>query len=199
MRDELDILREVGSIAAGHGSVALSEMLKGRINLRFPSVVTLTASEIPSKLEIEKIAIIVYSKILVGLEGEVAVLLNRDNAHKLINLSYKVSQEERGQAAVIAEMGLSVIKEIGNVIICAYLNALSLILKRLIIPPIPTLISGSVEDVLSMIITSHSTEGCCSLVETTFEEPETSMVGSFYLIVGSRAVEDIRKTCRNIL
>ncbi len=33
MQDELDILREVGSIAAVHGSIALSEILGKRINL----------------------------------------------------------------------------------------------------------------------------------------------------------------------
>jgi len=38
MKDEMDILREISSIAAGHGSIALSEMMGKKLNLELPSL-----------------------------------------------------------------------------------------------------------------------------------------------------------------
>lgn len=199
MPNDLDILREVGSIASGHGSTALSEMLGRKVNLEFPAVDIITSLEVPSKIKVEKLAVAVFCKIIVGLDGEVALLLDGDNASKLINLSYRIRKDEESQPGFITDMGVSVLKEVGNIIVGAYLNALSMMLNRLIIPPIPTLMSGSIEDILNTILLRHRDMDYCYLIESVFEEPESKLTGGFFLILSPYTARDIKKSCDKIL
>jgi chemotaxis protein CheC len=198
MQDELDILREVGSIAAGHGSTALSEILGRRINLSLPVTDIISCGEVSKKVHLENIGIIVFSKILVGLQGEVAFILDEKNAFKLIDLSYRLKREEK-RMGLITEVGLSLLKEVGNIVISAYLNALSLMFKRIIIPPVPTLMSGLVEDIIDIILASYGTEEYVVFIEAVFEEPQEKIEGRFYLILTPQGAKDIRETCKRML
>ncbi len=198
MVDQLSILREVGNIAAGHGAMALSEILGKKINLAVPATDILSCQRVPQTVKMQKSGIGVYTKVLVGLQGEVAFLLDGENMFKLVDLCYKLPNEDK-RPGIMTETGLSLIKEIGNVIICAYLNAMSLVLRRVIIPPIPTLISGSIEEILNIILSPYGSEDVSFLVETTFEETTEKIHGSFYLIITPKTAKDISETCRKQL
>jgi len=195
MIDQLSILKEVGNIAAGHGAMALSEILGKKITLDVPSTDIIACQRVPSDMKLQKTGIGVFCKVLVGLEGEVAFVLDEANIYKLIDMSYKLPNEDK-RPGIITEMGLSLVKEIGNVIIAAYLNALSLVLKRVIIPPIPTLISGSIDQILNIILSPYAGQDFSFLVETTFQNQNGDMKGSFYLIITPATAKDISDTCR---
>jgi len=132
MKDELDILKEVGSIAAGHGGVALSEILDKKVILEVPSVEIISAQRVPKSMNLEKLGIAVFFQLLVGLQGKVIFILDEKNAFKLVDLSYKIRDLKR-EPGIITEVSLSLIKEVGNIVVCSYLNALSLTLKRITI------------------------------------------------------------------
>jgi len=198
MQDELDILREVGSIAAAHGSIALSEILGRRINLFVPSTDIVSCNGFPTKINVEKIGIAVISKLLTGLKGEVVFLLDEKNAFKMIDLSYRIEKVDK-KAGVITEIGMSVIKEIGSIIIAAYISALSMMLKRLILPPPPTLISGSIEEILRIMLSGYQDEDYAMLIEATFEEPKEKIKGGFYLVLTPEATSDIQEVCKKML
>ena len=195
MIDQLSILKEVGSIAAGHGAMALSEILGKKISLSVPSTDMIACQRVPGDMKLQKTGIGVFCKVLVGLEGEVAFVLDEANIYKLIDMSYKLPNEDK-RPGIMTEMGLSLVKEIGNVIIASYLNALSLVLKRAIIPPIPTLISGSIDEILNIILAPYQGEDFSFLVETTFENPGSDIKGSFYLVITPATAKDISDTCR---
>lgn len=198
MVDQLSILKEVGNIAAGHGAMALSEILGKKISLSVPSTDIIACQRLPSDIKLQKTGIGVFTKVLVGLQGEVAFVLDDANIYKLIDMSYRLPSEEK-RPGIMTEMGLSLVKEIGNVIIAAYLNALSLVLKRVIIPPIPTLISGSINDILSIILAPYTGDDFSFLVETTFENTTGDMKGSFYLVITPGTAKDISDTCRRLI
>jgi chemotaxis protein CheC len=195
MVDQLSILKEVGNIAAGHGAMALSELLGKKISLNVPTTDIIACQRLPNDIKLQKTGIGVFSKVLVGLQGEVAFVLDEANIYKLIDMSYRLPAEEK-RPGVMTEMGLSLLKEIGNVIIAAYLNALSLVLKRIIIPPIPTLISGSIDEILNIILAPYTGEDFSFLVETSFEDTGGTMKGSFYLVITPATAKDIGDTCR---
>ncbi len=198
MKDEMDILREVGSIAAGHGSVALSEILGRKINVEMPSLRILPAQEILEKLKASQIVISVFCNILSGLKGEILFILEEKSAFKLIDACYKVPEGDKKEG-MFTEMGLSVIKEIGNVIISSYAGALSMILKTIIIPSIPTLISGSIQQSLNMAIAPYAKEECILFTEAVFLEPDTKIEGSFYLVLNPAAMNAVQESCKKLL
>ena len=71
LRDELDILKEVGTTCVSHGSIALSEILGKRINIQMPSVKIVKNNTDIAILGAEKKVTGVLSHLLRGLKGNV--------------------------------------------------------------------------------------------------------------------------------
>ena len=198
MHDEFDILREVGSIAAAHGSIALSEILGRKINLLIPSVDIISCGAVPNKINVQEVGIAVISRILTGMKGEAVFLLDEKNAFKLIGLSCKIREEDKKPDA-LTEMGLSAIKEIGNIVTSAYLSAIGIMLKKVILTFPPTLISGTIDEILNIILSSPRAEDSAIFIEAIFEESHEKMRGGFYLVLGAEAATDIREASKRML
>ncbi|MDD5746262.1 MAG: chemotaxis protein CheC [Candidatus Omnitrophica bacterium] len=200
MKDELDILKEVGNIAAAHGSIALSEILRKKINLEVPKTELLSRESIQQKIAFEKIGVAVYSKIVTGLNGRVIFLLDEKNAFRLNELSYQVQSDSKA-SGVLTEMGMSVIKEIGSMVTSAYVTAIGMMFKRVILLGAPMLISGTMNEILNITVFSGGPveEDKILLVEARFEEPETSIRGSFYLVLTPQAAADVQQVCKKML
>ncbi|MFH1338875.1 MAG: chemotaxis protein CheC [Candidatus Omnitrophota bacterium] len=198
MQDELDILREVGSIISAHGSIALSKILGKRITISIPTTDFISSKTVLNKVSSSQIGIAVISSFVTGLKGRVVFLLDEKNAFKVVDMSYKIPAEEK-QAGMLTEMGLSLIKEIGNIVIGAGTNALSMILRVAILTVPPTLISGSIEEILRIALFPAGEEGFSLLIEVAFEEPEGKIKGGFYLVLTSEAAADIKRICKELL
>lgn len=196
MKDEMDILREVGSIATAHGSIALSDMLRAKINLDMTNIMSIKPNELFEKIAIEKPIISVQSKILTGTQGSIILILEEKSAFELINLCYKHDDKSKES---FSEIGFSVIKEIGNIVIGAYVGALSIILKKPIIPSIPTLICGPLRDALSTLMISYEEESYVVLTETFFEEAGKRVKGKFFFILTPKTVDEIQTSCKKLL
>lgn len=198
MKDEMDILREVSSIAAGHGSVALSEILGRKIIMEMPVLDIISTQTILGRINAEQIVISVSSNILSGFKGVILFILDEKSAFKLIDMCYR-SQVGDKKSGLFTEMGFSVIKEIGNVINSSYAGALSMILRTVIILSIPTLVSGSIHQAMSMATSAYSGEKHILLAEAVFSEPEEKILGTFYLILDNEAMLSVQDGCKKLL
>ena len=198
-QDKLGILKEVGSIAACHGSTALSDFLKSKVILRLPSIDIIHFGEVPSGIKVDKVSVTIFSRLGIGLKGQIIFILDEDNAYKLIDLSYNMDNSERKELGILTEMGVSTMKEIGNRVIGSYLTALSLTLDRMIVPPLPTLISGSIEYVLKFIFSPNDREDFYYIIQSIFSIPEHNIQGYLCLILSDESVRDIKSTCRKAL
>lgn len=199
MADEKDILKEVANIAAGHGSTALADILNRKIMLEVPLIDMIASGSLPKGLELGRMAVAVVSNISIGMKGQVIFLLDEVNAFKLIDLSYRIKSE--GAAPnVFTEEGMSLIKEISSMVNGAFLNALSLMFNKMIVPGIPTLINGTVGDVLNMILPLYGKEGDGSyFIQLEFIEETEGIRGHFYLILAPETVKDIRIYCEGMV
>jgi len=192
----MDILKEVGTTAAAYGSMALSEILGRKITLNVPSIDMVSSLDIEQKLSFEGIAISLQSQILSGMEGSIIFLLEEKDVYKLIDLYYK-PKEIIKKGSMFTEMGISLIKEIGAVVISAYVSALGHFLKRLIIPSLPVLINAPLQDIIRIITASQ--EKYIMLIGSIFEEAKEEIRGNFWLTLTPQAVEDIQNACQKIL
>jgi chemotaxis protein CheC len=197
MYDEMDILKEVGSIAAAHGGIALSEILGRKISLEVPSVDVVACTEVCRRVTTGKLGVAVFTKIT-ELDGELAFILDEKSAFKLVDLSYKIMPDDK-RSGVLTELGMSFIKEVGNMIIGYYISALSVMLKSLILPMIPTLISGPLDQIMDTILSCHGEEEYAVLMEAVFEEPSEHIKGSFYLLLTPKAAANIQDCCKKML
>jgi len=198
MKDEMDILREVSSISSAHASTALSEILGTKIKLSMPALEFLPRGIILDKLPKEQVVLSVNSHILAGLKGIILFILSEKSAFQLIDLCYE-EKKKQIKTGVLTEMGISVIKEVGSIVISSYVSALSMILQKLIIPSIPTLSSGPLHEIMRIAISSSSDAECILLIEAVFEETQGNIKGSFYLALNFEAMKEIQVICKKIL
>ncbi|MGE5308000.1 MAG: chemotaxis protein CheC [Deltaproteobacteria bacterium] len=198
MKDEMDILREVGSIAVGHGSIALSEILGRKINVQMPSLELVSADDMLKKINSAQLSTCVSCNILSGLKGEILFVLEEKSAFRLIDSCFPQHFDEN-RGSVFTEMGLSVIKEIGNVIISSYVGALSMILKTIVIISIPTLVNGSIQQIMTLTMGAYRKEEAILIAEAIFDEPSANIKGSFYLVLNNEAVKYIQEACKRLL
>jgi chemotaxis protein CheC len=199
MKDEMDILREVGSTAAAHGSTALSEMLGRRISLKLPSVTMLNSNKLAQKIEKGKMAIIIKSRILTGIEGKILFFLEEKDAFKLINMCYKMGSKKETQASLFTEIGISTIKEVGNIIISTYISSLNFFINKLIVPSFPTFINAPFSDIMHILSEKDDAENYILGINTVFSEKKTKVNGNLWVILSKKSAEDIKKACMNML
>jgi len=198
MKDEMDILREVGTTAGAHGSIALSEMLGRKIDLRLPSVDIMPCMEVPHQISITGIMFSLQTRILSGLVGKLIFMLEEKTAYKLIDICYKINGDVK-KGSIFTEIGMSLVKEVGNVVISSYIGALGCFLKRLIIPALPILINAPFEEIMKIIVTDYGEEESVLVIESVFEEKKSKIKGNFWLVLTHSAVEDIKEACKKIL
>lgn len=198
MKDEMGILKEVGTISAGHASIALSEILGKKINLHMPEINIIPGDEILTRIDADQLVLSVNCHMLSGLKGNILFILSEESSFKLIDICYK-EKDPQIKTGVLTEMGMSVIKETGNIVISSYVGALSLLLKNVIIPSIPTLLSGTLKEIISFTIIPYTSKESVLLAKVIFEETKSNIKGCFYLILDSEAIKKIQESCEETL
>lgn len=196
--DELNVLKEVGSIAAGHGGIALSEILGRKISLSVPAYDIISKLDRSEKIRLDTMGVVIFSRILVGLKGEVVFILSEENAFKLMKMASPLTSPP-GTLGIPTEIGMSILREVGSIVMGSYLNALGLMLKRMIIPPLPTLINGALDDIMDLILAPYSDQEFSYMIETEFKDEVGGIKGSFHLILTPTAAKDINDTLDKML
>lgn len=197
MKDEMDILKEAGSMAAAHASTALSAMLQRQINLHLPSVDIISSEGIEQAISIKDSVIILQNQILAGLKGKIIIILEEKSAYKLLDLFYKTKGELTG--GTLTEMGMSLIKEFISIIVSAYINTLGTLLKKVIIPSLPIIMNTPFTTIIKLLVWDYQKERYVLLIKATFEEPMENIQGNIWLILTPEAAEEIKSSCKKIL
>jgi len=196
MKDEMGILREVATTASAHGSNALSELVKAKVSLKLPEMAEVSMDQLTPKGDPSQFVMSVQSRILNGLDGQILLVLEEKSAFKLVSLSY--SAKTGTSSGFHTEMGLSVLKEIGNVVMGSYVGALSQFINEVIVPSIPTLISGPLGEIVTAAV-SNIEDKSIFMIDTVFESVEQEIQGSIYMALTRNGRIKIQNACKKIL
>ncbi|MFH1061723.1 MAG: chemotaxis protein CheC [Candidatus Omnitrophota bacterium] len=184
MSESTENLRVLGKKAAESAGLALSKFLNKQIQLHASFTDLLDIKDVHRNifLKIENVGVMIFARLHQGLEGELIFILDERTAYRLVNLTRL--KMETSDAGVITELGISAIKEIGNMVIGSYLTELSLNLKRTIAPPLSILISGSLEQIFQEVL-YHPYLPVKNLqrylIQTDFEVPQEGIKGNLSL------------------
>ena len=133
---QLDALREVANIGAGHAATALSQMIGGTIMISVPTINVSRLEEVPPQISApEEPVAAVLMHMLGDLTGRTLLVFPKPTAVRLASLMLRRpdNPEELG------EMEQSAIKEAGNILSSAYMNALSDFMGMMLLPSPPSL------------------------------------------------------------
>lgn len=191
--DHLDLLREVGNIGAGNATTALSQLINKKIDMGIPVVNVLEFKELAQVIGGEENPIVA---ILVGVEGQISgmimFVLEQGSAHNLVNV---LTEKELTCFDAFDEMALSALKEIGNIIIGAYLNSLSSLTGLSIVPTVPYMAIDMAGAILSVpAIEFGKVSDKALLIQTDFGGEKEKVFGYFILIPDMASYETILKS-----
>ncbi len=179
--EHLDALREVSNIGVAHAATALSQLIGRGISLTVPKVLLTDISKVPEFFGgAEKIVVGIYLQMLGDARGNILIVLPRDSALKLLS---KLLPRDKSEGALLTELEMSALKEVGNILASAYLNALGTLMGKTLIPSVPVLSFDMAGAVIDYALIELGKVGDLALVvETDFFGEEEKINGQFFLL-----------------
>lgn len=178
---QFDVLKEIGNIGAGNATTALAKMMNMKIDMNVPRVELVPFTNLPDIFGSPEE---VLAGILVQLDGDIKgmmmFLVKEESAHNLVDsLMGGMVQSANGE---FSEMELSALSEIGNIIIGAYLSAMSNLTNLKIASSVPYISIDMAGALLSVPAIEFGKLGDkVLLIETQFGELD--FVNGYFLMV----------------
>jgi chemotaxis protein CheC len=133
---QLDALREVANIGAGHAATALSQMVGGTIMISVPRINIQRLEDVaPLVADPEEPVAAVLLHMLGDLSGRTLLVFPKSAAVQLAEMMLR----RPNKTGELGELEQSAIKEAGNILSSAYMNALSEFMGMLLLPSPPAL------------------------------------------------------------
>src|SRR5512133_2897756 len=134
---QLDALREVANIGAGHAATALSTMTGGTIMISVPTINIARLEDVPTQISApEEPVAAVLMNMLGDLTGRTLLVFPKLTAIRLAELMLR---RPHGESPDLSELQQSALKEAGNILSGAYMNALSEFMGLMLLPSPPSL------------------------------------------------------------
>jgi chemotaxis protein CheC len=192
---QLDALREVANIGAGHAATALSQMTGHTIMISVPKLTVAPLEDVPNQVaDREEPVAAVLMKMLGDLTGFTLLVFPKPTALKLAGLMLK-----RTDVSEFGELEQSALKEAGNILSAAYLNALSEFLGMMLLPSPPSLaidLSGAVLSSTYMEIAQGAEYVFCVESEFHLTELGERLRGFFLLLPDAGSLRAILRAIR---
>lgn len=190
-----DVLKELGNIGAGNATTALAQMIGCKVDMSVPQVRLLEFKELGEIVGgEEQIMVSIYLQVEGDVDGSIMFILKKGAAAHLVNklmCGMLGIDEEKADEYEFGEMECSAIKEVGNIITGAYLNALSGLTNLKILPSVPQLGIDMAGALLSVPAIEFGIIGDnILLIQTKFSD-DVELDGYFILIPEMESYEKI--------
>jgi len=190
---QLDALREVANIGAGHAATALSQMIGETIMISVPRINVSRLEDLPPQLASpdEPVAAVLMH-MLGDLTGRTLLVFPRRTAARLAELLL----HRRTATEDFTEMEQSAIKEAGNILSSAYMNALSDFMGMMLLPSPPSL---AIDMSAAVLTTAYLQFGMdrdfvfCVESEFMMSDTEEKLRGFFLLLPDPASLQAILK------
>lgn len=167
---DLDVLRELGSMGAGHAATSLSMLLQQPIGIELPRVYALPPHIIPSSCGYhDKPTTAIYMQLNGEYDCDILLLLDVEEEKKIAALMTAAPSPEE----VDPEMGASAIEELGNILIGSFLSAIADFAGVKFIPTHPQRVTDSFDAIIDNFLVKQAFFSDTSLIfETEFRRGE---------------------------
>ena len=120
---ELDVMKEISSIGTSHAATALSKLLQKEIRISIPEVSILGYNEALSRIgNAEEIVAATLVKMDQDVDGLMLFLFDLNFADTILSALLGQRYESFEE---MDQLAYSALEEVGNIIICNYVNAFS--------------------------------------------------------------------------
>ncbi|TYS16261.1 chemotaxis protein CheC [Rossellomorea vietnamensis] len=195
---QLDILKEIGNIGAGHAATALSTLLNKKIDMKVPQVRVASFDEM---MEMaggpDNVVVSVFLRIEGEAPGSMFFVLPLSQGARFIQ-QMTGEKDFSFEEPPYSELGLSAMQELGNILSGSYLSSLSDFTNLNLYPSVPALSVDMAGAIISFGLLEVSQKSDTAIViDTALKEeeiPETESVrGHFFLLPDPDAFNTIFK------
>jgi chemotaxis protein CheC len=193
--EQLDAIKEVSNIGMGHAATALSQLTGLGIGMKVPEIRVMKLASVPEVLGgAEQMVVGVYLQMLGDARGNIMLVFPRASALSLLE---RLVPEHSQKGLMLTELQTSALKEVGNILASAYLNALGTFLKITVLPSTPVLSIDMAGAVVDYVLADLAELGDVSLmIETEFSCAQDMVKGHFFLLPDHDSIDLIlRATC----
>ena len=118
---ELDVMKEISSIGTSHAATSLSKLLQREIRISIPEVSVLGYEEAVDRIgEMEELVTATLVQMSQDVNGLILFIFKMDMANAVLE---KLIGKRYGSFEEMDELAYSALEEVGNIIICSYVNA----------------------------------------------------------------------------
>lgn len=186
---QLDAFREIGTIGAGNGATALSQMMGKKIRMTVPSVRILPFAEVAEVVGGAEMLVAGIFTAVSSTPCNILFLLPLESAIVLVDI---LMGRPTGATKELSEVDRSALAEVVNIVGAAYLNALANFTGLGFIPSVPAVAVDMAGAILDVILINAGTVGDHVLfMETEFSEMDADVTGNFFLIPEEGSLEKI--------
>jgi chemotaxis protein CheC len=191
---QLDALREVANIGAGHAATALSQITDERIMISVPQLTIAPLGDIPNQVAGPEEPV---AAVLMRMEGDLSgltlLVLPKPIALRVAGLMM------RRPVTTLGKIEESAIKEAGNILAAAYLNALADFMHMTLLPSPPSLAVDMSDAVLNStyLEISQGTEFVfCVESEFQLQDRSERLRGFFLMLPDAPSLQAILRAIR---
>lgn len=174
-REQLDALREIGNIGSGNAASALAQFLNRKIDMSVPNASIMDLNDIPKIVGGPNTPLLgIFLKIMGEISGRFLLLIPEATSIKI--LQTLMPGFEISSLTKMGEMESSCMREIGNILAGAFLNALSVLTQTPMLNSLPSLnfdYAGAMIDNVVADMTAVSDK--VLMMETSFIEEQEDM------------------------
>ena len=175
---QIDALKEVANIGAGHAATALSQLLNTTITLQAPKAEIIRFKDLASRVGEERTIAALHVYVRGELPGQMLVMFDYEDALKFVRIFVR---RVVGDIQIFDSIVDSTLKELGNLIAGSYLGAIVQLTGANMVPSVPTLSYGTIPAAFRSLM-STVPEQDVFLVESTFLDRGVRVSGNFILI-----------------
>ncbi|MCP4650082.1 MAG: hypothetical protein GY853_08415 [PVC group bacterium] len=185
----IDMLKEVGHICTGNATIALAQVVKQTVDLTIPDLKIVPANQASTIFgNMHDVLVGVNIELLGKLSGNIVLMFPEKSAYGIVD----GVTEEHDDLERSTEFGVSILKEIGNIVISAYLATLATFTKTVILHSIPSLTCGTLETILNVAFKqAFDTTEEVVIIETFFSIAKKDVKGIFYLMFEPKVLRKV--------
>lgn len=184
---QLDVLKEIGNIGAGHAATALSQLISEPITMTVPNVSVVSLAQVSEILGgAEQVVVGIYMRMFGDVPGKIIFVFTEEEAMTLAGML--TGKNDKSQA--FNDYEKSALKEIGNIMTGAYLYALTKLTGYNVLSSVPILANDMVGAILNTALLEFGIIGDYALfIQTQFSLTQRKINGHFFLVPDPGALD----------
>ncbi len=174
---DVDRVREITSIGAGHAASALASLVGDVCEMRVPHVRLLTPERIKAPLVVDPSdgdgrTIGIFFDIEGGYGGVVGLLFSASTCQRLITILTGSTPEESSLETVE-----SALREVGNILVSHVANAIAGVLGVTVLPSTPVLAMEHADEAFGSLLATRAATGPALRIEAEISDRSRSVRG----------------------